>query len=86
MRKSNYIYILLLLLVHFSCGREETRTTLNAEERVIFDSLSVRQFEDIRRYTDSVCLLNRDSMYNYMVDSLLRIRLIEIENLVEDEK
>lgn len=81
-----YSFLFLALLVNYSCNEEPVRTSLNAEERKIYDSLNIKQGEFIRKYTDSLCLVNRDSLYDFLVDSLLNVRILEIENLVKDEE
>lgn len=85
MKKSS-LSLLFILLFLSSCGKKVERNTLNSGERLVFDSLHVLQAESIRKYVDSLCASNRDSLYAIMVDSVLTIRLLEIENIVRDEE
>jgi hypothetical protein len=78
--------LILFVLLFSACRKKVERTTLNAAEKVVFDSLNIALTDSIRRKSDSICLAQRDTVFSLAVDSLLRIRLLEIQNLVEDEK
>ncbi|HOY11491.1 MAG TPA: hypothetical protein PLY70_00060 [Saprospiraceae bacterium] len=80
------LFLLLFIFLFSACRNKVERNTLNAVEKVVYDSLNIALTDSIRRKSDSICMAQRDTMYALAVDSLLRIRLLEIQNLVEDEK
>jgi hypothetical protein len=78
----SYICLLVSILL-FSCTKQE-RTRLNQRELAAVDSLYSQQLPSLRIQSDSICKSIRDSIFLVAVDSLLEIRLSEIELLVEE--
>lgn len=66
-----------------SCKKDEVKE-MTAEERTLYDSLKVIAFKDIRLGTDSACNAVKDSLYSTYVDSLLTLRMLEIQQLFEE--
>lgn len=85
MHKSISIFVgcLLILTIFFSC-KKKPRTDFTAEEKVLYDSLKIVAFKDIRSNTDKRCDEIKDSLFNLYVDSLLVLRREEINQLFEN--
>ena len=66
-----------------SCKKDDV-TQMTAEEKVLFDSLKIIAFKDIRTKTDTMCSQVKDSLFNVYVDSLLTLRMAEIQQLFEE--
>jgi hypothetical protein len=82
MKVSSLLLICFLFL--FSCESKKIKTDFTSEEKVIFDSLKLIAFNNIRAKTDSTCLIMQDSFYNVYVDSLMALRRAEIEALFKE--
>jgi hypothetical protein len=76
--------ILIFLIFFISCESKKIKTDFSTEEKVIFDSLKLIAFNNIRAKTDSTCLIMQDSFYNVYVDSLMALRRAEIEALFKE--
>jgi hypothetical protein len=80
--------ILLILLLCFlflpGCKKEE-RTRLNQRETQILDSLYSSMASKLRKDGDSICKALRDSIFYIKVDSILDIRMAEVQFLLEDD-
>ena len=66
-----------------SCKKDEAKD-LTVEEKILFDSLKTIAFKDIRSKTDTLCSQVKDSLFNVYVDSLLTLRMSEIQQLFEE--
>lgn len=66
-----------------SCKKDEVKD-MTAEEKILFDSLKTIAFKDIRTKTDTLCSQVKDSLFNVYVDSLLTLRMSEIQQLFEE--
>jgi hypothetical protein len=82
MNRLTLISTVLLLMV--SCSYEPS-LELTPNEKILFDSLHRVEFANIRMETDSICKILEDSLYNYYVDSLLEVRLQEVEYLIKGQ-
>ena len=78
------IYLLISLVMMMSSCTKQERNRLNQRELAVVDSLYSQRLPELRIKSDSVCKSLRDSIFLTAVDSLLEIRLAEIEVLVED--
>jgi hypothetical protein len=78
-----YLIFVLWIISFIGCKKEEVKD-LTAEEKIIFDSLKIIAFKDIRSHTDTICSRVQDSLFNTYVDSLLTLRMGEIQQLFED--
>jgi hypothetical protein len=74
---------LISVIMISSCTKQE-RTRLNQRELTTVDSLYSQQLPGLRIKADSICKSLKDSIFYTAVDSLLEIRLAEIELLVEE--
>lgn len=63
-----------------SCGNNENE--LSTEERYTVDTLFNNQLNNYRKYLDSICLADRDTLYARTVDSLRKEGMKEIEMLI----
>ncbi|MBK7635538.1 MAG: hypothetical protein WAT46_13790 [Saprospiraceae bacterium] len=79
--KTKYLTILLLVAVVFiSCGIEDN--PLTAEEKYTVDTIFGNKLNDLRIYTDSLCKVERDTLFARYADSMHTVRIKEIENLL----
>lgn len=78
------IVVLSIFLILTSCKHEE-RTKLNRRELTLLDSLYNLELPALRIKSDSICKEIKDSIFALAVDSLLEIRLAEIELLTEEK-
>lgn len=86
-RRCWFAYYLLLasffIATLASCKKDEAKD-LTVEEKILFDSLKTIAFKDIRTKTDTLCSQVKDSLFNVYVDSLLTLRMSEIQQLFEE--
>jgi myo-inositol-1-phosphate synthase len=82
--------IAYLLLVSFaistsliSCGEKE-HTEMTADEKILYDSLKIIVFKNMRKNTDSLCSQVHDSIFAVYVDSILSLRRAEVEQLFKE--
>ena len=54
---------------------------LTDAQLALVDSLYNRDIDSIRLFYDSLCTAHHDSIFNQSVDSILEVRLAEIEQL-----
>jgi len=73
--------LLLIILAAglFSCTAEAPKTKLNRTERGIIDSLYSNQIPELDSIMDSICVVRRDRDFQRLKDSIIAIRLKEIE-------
>lgn len=84
MNKSiKYGVFILFLLSFFACEKKE-RTDLTYEEKVQYDSLKTVAFKDIRSKTDAICSSIQDSLFTVYTDSILEVRMAEVNQLFEE--
>lgn len=76
------VLALLLALLCPACEGEEL--PLGSKARRFIDSTSTAQIRQIRRELDSLCLIESAEQIDYLVDSLKKERLREIETLKND--
>ncbi|NNF33905.1 MAG: hypothetical protein HKN68_07340 [Saprospiraceae bacterium] len=73
------IFIILILGI-VSCTDPNAGQLTDAQKALV-DSLYNRDIDSIRTYYDSLCNYQHDSIFNIAVDSILEVRLREIEQL-----
>lgn len=78
------VVVLSIFLILASCEHEK-RTKLNRRELTLLDSLYNLELPALRIKSDSICREIKDSIFALAVDSLLEIRLAEIELLTEEK-
>lgn len=78
------VVMLSIFFILPSCKHEE-RTKLNRRELTLLDSLYNLELPALRIKSDSMCKEIKDSVFASAVDSLLEIRLAEIELLTEEK-
>lgn len=79
-----YLLLSVLLLTFLSACKKDESKDMTAEEKILFDSLKTIAFKDIRTKTDTLCSQVKDSLFNVYVDSLLTLRMSEIQQLFEE--
>ena len=72
-----------MVILFFACEKKE-RTDLTYEEKVQFDSLKTTAFKDIRAKTDAICVSIQDSLFTLYTDSILEVRMAEVNQLFEE--
>jgi hypothetical protein len=82
--KSFVILAFFAIIALPGCKKEE-RTRLNQRETKILDSLYSSMSSQLRRDGDSMCKAMRDSVFYLLVDSILDIRMAEVQFLLEDD-
>lgn len=82
-KKNTPLAVICFFLLQ-SCGSENA-PTLSPSEKILYDSLHKVEFNNIRAESDSLCKMMEDSLFNYYVDSLITIRLQEVETLIKDQ-
>ncbi|MFK8100928.1 MAG: hypothetical protein AB8G15_00320 [Saprospiraceae bacterium] len=70
----------LVFSLHLSCGTDEFAEA--AKNKVRVDTLTNNQIVAIGPILDSLCLSKRDSMVRLAVDSIMPIRIREIEEML----
>lgn len=81
--KTIYFFLLFYLFLFASCDKKE-KLDFTYEEKVMYDSLKTEVFKDIRSKTDSVCVSISDSLFRVYTDSILEVRMIEVNQLFEE--
>ncbi len=71
--------ILFVMSFLFSCKTEAPKVRLNKEERKYIDSIFSQRIPDLDTMLDSICLANRTDHYQSIKDSLISVRIKEIE-------
>ncbi len=84
MKHSVSIILLLAIIFAALACEPKVKSDFTPEEKVLFDSLRLVAFNNIRNNTDSLCKTVQDSFFNIYVDSLLALRREEIEALFKD--
>ena len=87
MKKNRSVNIIIfifsaLLFISTMPGCLDPPLELTQEEKVWIDTLVVRQTKVLRPYLDSICDEHMDVRVQFAVDSILEIRLKEIEELL----
>jgi hypothetical protein len=72
---------LVILIFLIGCGPEEKG--LSPEEKRFVDSLYSNQLVTIRQELDSICKIHQDTIFKLAVDSIKKVRLKEIEELMK---
>ena len=86
MKRSKHLIPLIGLYVGLvSCTQDKTHNTMTIEERRYVDSIYSSRLSDLKRETDLACDSIRAAMYDEMVDSIMEIRLIEVEQIINDK-
>lgn len=70
----------ILILCIASCTDPNAGQLTDAQLAMV-DSLYNRDIDSIRIYYDSICTYQHDSIFDVAVDSILEVRLREIEQL-----
>ena len=76
--------ILFLTLLLIGCGQDEPRTKLNREERKEVDQRFSDTLSVLKKDADFICDDLREQLYEGFVDSILELRLIEIDQIIND--
>lgn len=75
-----YSFIFCLTTTFISCGYNANE--LSAEEKYAVDTIFNNQLNAYRKYIDSICLADKDTLYVKAVDSLRKEGMKEIEMLL----
>jgi hypothetical protein len=78
---SKLIVVLAIFGFITSCG--DSDTTLTPEEKFYVDSLYNKESAKLKQTYDSLCVINRDTLLKYAIDSVKQVRLKEIEQLMD---
>ena len=68
----------------FSACKKKPRTDFTVEEKALYDSLKTIAFKDIREKTDRKCDAVKDSLFTAYVDSIMTLRLAEVQQLITE--
>ena len=79
------IALSFLLFLFSSCGPEPLNLDLSRDDRKVVDSLYKEQISDLGPSLDSMCNAYKKERYQQMKDSLIELRLEEIESLLPNE-
>lgn len=83
--RSFFLYIFIILsLVFASCKTEAPKLKLSRNEKSIIDSLYKYQIPALDSEIDSLCLSNRAIKYQPLKDSIIAVRLSEIEQILPE--
>lgn len=82
-KQLKYGLFFLMVILFFACEKKE-RTDLSYEEKVEYDSLKTIAFKDIRAKTDAICSSIQDSLFTIYTDSILEVRMAEVNQLFEE--
>lgn len=82
-RQLKYGLFFLMVILFFACEKKE-RAELSYEEKVEYDSLKNIAFKDIRAKTDAICSSIQDSLFTIYTDSILEVRMAEVNQLFEE--
>lgn len=73
------LILLLLVIGLVSCTADAPKTKLSRAERGIIDSLYSQELPALDTLMDSICVVRRERDYQRLKDSIIDIRLKEIE-------
>ncbi len=76
--------LLIFTMLCSSCGSDEKRTILNSVERKLMDSVYSNGLKEARIEADRLCVKLRDSLFQEYVDSILELRLIEVDQIINE--
>ena len=79
-----FILAFVLTVTLISCEYQEERTKLNSRERKFLDSVYNKRMKTARKQADSICDKLRDSLYDEYIDSIRELRLIEVDQIIND--
>ncbi|MBK8698831.1 MAG: hypothetical protein IPN29_04545 [Saprospiraceae bacterium] len=77
------LVVFMMSVILFSCQKKE-RTDFTVEEKVLYDSLRVIAFRDIRNNTEGICASVKDSLFTVYADSIFELRMAEVNQLFEE--
>jgi hypothetical protein len=80
MKISIFLSTLIFCSVCISCGDDDQG--LSSQEKTVLDSLYGIQSQRLRLMTDSLCNLNKDTLFKSASDSILKVRMKEIDQLL----
>jgi hypothetical protein len=86
LKKNKYFWALLcfaLSILWVSCD-DKSKTEFTEEEQILYDSLKHIAFKNIREKSDTFCTQRHDSLFAVYVDSLIKIREVEVKQLFEE--
>ena len=84
LKKSRFLLLIVFCLYWMSCGDPAPRTKMNREEKRIVDSLYSVELKAIKKETSYTCSDLRDSLFPIFVDSIRELRLIEVDQIIND--
>jgi hypothetical protein len=73
--------VIIILLLGIASCTDPSGGQLTDAQLALVDSLYNRDIDSIRTYYDSLCTYQHDSIFDIAVDSILEVRLREIEQL-----
>lgn len=82
MRKNRWILLIVGCLLIAGCEDEKPRTELNEMEKKLLDSLYQDKLNALKTESNYECDALRDSLFQYYVDSIRELRLIEVEQII----
>jgi hypothetical protein len=84
--RNSFILVLfvsiLISLVFIQCEDTTVHYTLNRQEKKLVDSLFKSQLKELQLEADSICKVEKNKLYQTVKDSLIEIRLSEIEEIL----
>lgn len=74
MKNASGVLLLWALLFWTGCESQETGIRLTSSERIRIDSLAKQQIDSLVPVLDSLCTLNKDTMVQQALDSIIKLR------------
>lgn len=78
-----FLWMLFAMTILIASCERKVRTEFTSEEKILFDSLKLIAFKDIRTKTDAKCNAIKDSLFQVYVDSLYELRYEEVKQIFE---
>jgi hypothetical protein len=76
-----YLFIAILPLSILACGDGDN--SLSPEEKIVVDSLYNAYVAKESKILDSLCTIKKDTIFIHAVDSIKKVRISEIEQLIK---
>jgi len=76
-----FFFIMVACSYLFCSCLEEPKIKLSQTDSEIIDSIFSNSVDSLRDHLDSLCLNQRDKLFNKLVDSITQKRLAEIETI-----
>lgn len=83
--KRNSFLISIATLLFMGCLSDDTKPKLTSDQKRYVDSVFNSNVRLIRKKSDMACDSIRDLLYQEYVDSIMELRLIEVDQIINDK-